>query len=54
MLNVSYDFLANAKDLIRVKEDCYPVGDVFGINIYEVTHMPTKQPIFITATEIYK
>jgi len=54
MINSTYDFMCNPKDLIRVMEDCYPVGDVFGINIYKATHTRTNQPIFITATEIYK
>jgi len=54
MINTTYDFVCNPKDMIRVHEDCYPSGDVFGINIYKATHMPTKQEIFITATEIYK
>jgi len=54
MINSTYDFICNPKDLIRVMEDCYPVGDVFGINIYKAIHTPTNQPIFITQTEIYK
>jgi len=54
MINSTYDMMVLPKDMIRVHEDCYPVGDVFGINIYKATHTPTNQPIFITATEIYK
>lgn len=54
MINSTYDFMCNPKDLIRVMEDCYPVGDVFGINIYKAIHTATNQPIFITQTEIYK
>lgn len=54
MNNQSYDFTCNPKDLIRVNEDCYPSGNVFGINIYKVTHVPTKMDIFISANEIYK
>ena len=54
MINSTYDFICSPKDLIRVMEDCYPVGDVFGINIYKAIHTPTNQPIFITQTEIYK
>jgi hypothetical protein len=54
MINSSYDIMCNPKDLIRVMEDCYPVGDIFGINIYKAIHIPTKQEIFITSTEIYK
>jgi hypothetical protein len=54
MINSTYDMMVLPKDMIRIHEDCYPVGDVFGINIYKATHTPTNQPIFITATEIYK
>lgn len=54
ILNKTYDDLVNAKDKIRIKDDAYPVGDVFGIDIYEATHMNTNKKIFITASEIYK
>ena len=43
-----------AKDQIRIQENCSPVGDVFGIPIYEATHMKTNQKIFITVNEIYR
>ena len=54
LLNKSFDELVWAKDQIRVEDECFPVGDVFGIDIYEVTHTKTNQKIFITANEIYK
>ena len=54
MLNTTYDMMCNPKDCIRVNEDAYPVGDVFGINIYKAVHIGTHQDIFITANEIYK
>ena len=54
LLNKSFDELVWAKDQIRVEDECLPVGDVFGIDIYEVTHTKTNQKIFITANEIYK
>tara|TARA_B100001287_G_C22678898_1_gene529197 strand:- start:2074 stop:2661 length:588 start_codon:yes stop_codon:yes gene_type:complete len=54
ILNETYDDLVNAKDKIRIKDDAYPVGDVFGIDIYEATHMNTNKKIFIAASEIYK
>ena len=54
VLNETYDELVNTKDKIRIKDDAYPVGDVFGIDIYEATHMNTNKKIFITASEIYK
>lgn len=54
MISSTYDMMVLPKDMIRVYEESYPVGDVFGINIYKAKHIPTNQPIFITATEIYK
>jgi len=54
LLNKTYDDLVNAKDKIRIEEDAYPVGDVFGIDVYEAIHTNTNQKIFITASEIYK
>ena len=54
VLNETYDELVNAKDKVRIKDDAYPVGDVFGIDVYEAIHMNTNKKIFITASEIYK
>jgi hypothetical protein len=54
LLNKTFDEMVFAKDVIRIKEDCYPVGNIFGINIYEATHMKTNQNVFITVNEIYK
>ena len=41
------------KDQIKVY-DGNPVGDVFGINVYEAVHLKTNQKIYITTSEIYK
>ena len=54
VLNATFDDIVNAKDQIRINEDCYPVGDVFGIDIYEATHTRTNQKVYITVNEIYK
>lgn len=54
VLNETYDELVNAKDKVRIQENAYPVGDVFGIDVYEAIHMNTNKKIFITASEIYK
>ena len=42
------------KDEIKINEDSYPVGDVFGIDIYEAIHIRTNQPVYIAAGEIYR
>jgi len=54
LVNKTCDEVINAKDQIRVDDDCYPIGDVFGIDIYEVTHVRTNQAVYIATGEIYK
>jgi len=54
LLNVSCDEIVWGKDEIKIKEDSYPVGDVFGIDIYEAIHVRTNQPVYIAAGEIYR
>lgn len=54
LLNGTCDDIVWNKDQIRINEDSYPVGDVFGIDIYEATHIRTQQMIYVAADEIYK
>lgn len=54
VINSSFEELVNPKDKIRVHEESYPVGNVFGIDIYEATHLNTNQKIYITTSEIIK
>ena len=54
ILNKSFEEMVWAKDQIRIEEDSYPVGDVFGIDIYEATHIRTNQKIYLSVSEIYK
>lgn len=46
------DELVNRKDFVRVASDCYPVSSIFGINIYEVTHVRTGQKLFVSSGEL--
>lgn len=54
LLAKSCDEMVWAKDQIRIHDNCLPIGDVFGIPIFEATHIKTNQKIFITVNEIYK
>lgn len=54
IINTTYEEVVRPKDSIRVLDDCYPVGDVFGLDIYEGIHQNTNQPIYFTISEIYK
>jgi hypothetical protein len=52
VLNKTIEEIVKTKDKIRVPNDCYPVGEIFGISIYEATHIKTNQKIYITSEEI--
>jgi|TARA_R110000796_G_scaffold186844_4_gene303752 hypothetical protein len=54
LLSDSLQELAFAKDKIRIGEDCFPIDEIFGINIYEADHVGTNQKIHFTIGEIYK
>ena len=54
ILNKNFEEWVWPKDQIRIRENSYPVGDVFGIDVYEATHLKTNQKIYITTSEIYK
>lgn len=54
ILNRSFEEKVNRFDRIRVEDNAYPVGEMFGLDIYEATHMITNQKIYITAEELLK
>jgi len=54
VLNSTYEEMAFRGDRIRISNDSYPVGDIFGLDIYEAIHMATNQKICVTAGEIRK
>ena len=54
MLNSTCEEVVKTKDRVRVEENIYPVGQIFGLNIYEVTHVLTQQKVYITSEEIVK
>ena len=54
VLNGSLEEMVKPFDKIRIGEDTFPVGNIFGLNIYEALHIPTKQRIYITSEELLK
>lgn len=54
MLNDTFEDVVRSKDQIRVEIDSYPIGSVFGLDIYEATHMRTQKKVYLTISEIYK
>lgn len=41
-------------DKIRVEDNAMPVGQMFGINIYEAIHMRSRQKIYVTSLELLR
>ena len=54
LLSDSLDERVAAKDKFRVSENSYPIGELFGINVYEGQHLNTGKTIHFTIGEIYK
>jgi hypothetical protein len=54
VINKNCEELVHRNDKIRVPDDSYPVGDMFGLDVYEALHVNTNQTIYITAGEIIK
>lgn len=52
LLNDTLDEMVNPKDRVKVEPNAYPVGEMFGLNIYEATHVNTKKKIYITIDEL--
>ena len=41
-------------DKIRVENNTMPIGQMFGINIYEATHIRSRQKIYVTSLELLR
>jgi hypothetical protein len=41
-------------DKIRIEDDAMPVGQMFGINIYEAIHIRSRQKIYVTSLELLR
>ena len=54
MINSTCEELGKKNDKIRVEMDCYPTANLFGLDIYEVIHIPTHQKMYVTAGELIK
>lgn len=52
ILNSTAENLCRKGDRIHVEMDNYPVGDIMGVNVYEVVHVPTNNKIYITTGEL--
>ena len=54
MLNGIHEELGKKNDKVRVDIDNYPVSNLFGLDIYEVLHIPTQKKLYVTAGELLR
>ncbi len=54
VINSTYEEVVSAKDKIKVDSVAYPVGQIYGLDIYEAVHLLSNQKVFITPGELYK
>lgn len=54
LINSTCEELVKPSDRIRVEDNCYPVGSLFGMDVYEAIHIPTSQKVYVTAGELLK
>ena len=52
LLNDTIEEKVYPRDKIRVDNNCYPIGNIFGINIYEATHIRTNKKIYVSVGEL--
>lgn len=52
VLSESLDDMVKAKDWVQVGQSAYPVGEMFGINIYEAVHKRTNKKVYVTIDEL--
>jgi hypothetical protein len=48
----SFEELARPKDLVRASQNCFPIGSLFGIDVYECVHIKTNQRIRVTVENL--
>jgi len=54
MLNITCEEVCKKGDKIRVWDNSYPVGNMLGIDIFEVTHDRTAKQLYVAVGELRK
>ena len=52
VLNISLEEMVRKKDTVVADDCCYPVGDIFGMPVYEMTHKNTNKKVYVTMSEL--
>lgn len=54
LINRTCEEMVKPFDRIRVEMDSFPVGSLFGMDVYEAIHISTNQKVYVTAGELSK
>jgi hypothetical protein len=54
VLNATFDEIVQPKDQVKFLNNAYPVGEIFGLNIYEAIHIRSNKKIYVTSGELTK
>ena len=52
VVNGIMEDVAGKHDWVRASNDCYPVGAIFGMDIYEVTHKRSGQSLYVSIGDL--
>jgi hypothetical protein len=48
------DVSVQTNDKVLVHANCYPIGEMFGLGIYEVKHVNSNTKLYVTLGEVYR
>jgi hypothetical protein len=54
MVNSTCEEICKKGDKIRIADGSYPIGNMLGQDIFEATHIPTNQAIYVAVGELRK
>jgi len=54
VVNSTCEQLVNARDQVRITQDCYPADHIGGVPVYKAVHLTSGQGIYVTAGELTK
>ena len=52
VINDTLEEVVKPRDKVTILEDSYPIGDIFGLNIYEAVHVKTKKKVYVSIAEL--
>lgn len=52
LVNTTCEEICKKGDKVRVAKEAYSVGTILGQDIFEATHIPTNQPIYVCVGEL--